>query len=390
MSAWANFDRLSTGRYARAAAICLCVWTIVGLFRASEDIIQEWHWRSADRYDWRALVSINLFIAYCQAGMTPIVFALGRRFPIERPRRATRFLLHTAFSLAATHAVILLFTLAALLLGAGRSLIHPTFTGVFVAAYVGGFHLHILGYWSILGLHHAVHYHRLFLERDQYAARLQVRDSELRRELAYAQLSALQAQLRPHFLFNTLNAVAALVRQERFGEACDMLAGLRQLLHRVVRDGEAQEIPLRRELDYLGLYLSIERVRFGDRLSVETSIEPPLLDAAVPSLCLQPLVENCIRHGISRTAGGGRILISARQAGDEMLLQVEDNGRGLSRSDALDVTGLGISNTRARLRQLYGDRGSFFIDARPGGGTRATLALPYHCGLRHDEGVACG
>src|ERR1700685_2764565 len=175
-----------------------------------------------------------------------------------------------------------------------------------------------------------------------------------------AQLSAMKMQLQPHFLFNTLNAIMVLVRQQNSRAAEDMLSHLSDLLRCVLEDVEAQEVPLRRELHYLKLYLSIEQVRFPDRLRVEISADVAVRDAAVPQFALQPIVENAIRHGIGASGSAGRVAISARRVNDTLEMRVEDDGPGLARqSDSAlksdsNEKGIGLSNTRARLEQLYG------------------------------------
>ena len=144
-----------------------------------------------------------------------------------------------------------------------------------------------------------------------------------------AQLGVLKTQLQPHFLFNTLNAIMVLVRQQKAGQAEQMLAHLSDLLRCVLEDVESQEVPLRRELEYLQLYLSIEEVRFQDRLRVEITADPRLLDAAVPQMALQPIVENAIRHGIGRSSAAGRIQINAIRVNGSLEIKVKDDGPGL-------------------------------------------------------------
>ena len=162
-------------------------------------------------------------------------------------------------------------------------------------------------------------------------------------------------QLQPHFLFNTLNAIMVLVRQQRGAQAEEMLARLSDLLRCVLDEVAAQEVPLRRELEYLQLYLSIEQVHFQDRLRIEISANPTVLDAAVPQMILQPIVENAIRHGIARSSAAGQIRISASRTGDTLEIDVQDDGPGFPAAHSSNTRGIGLANTRARLEQLYGD-----------------------------------
>ena len=191
-----------------------------------------------------------------------------------------------------------------------------------------------------------------------------------------AQLAALKMQLQPHFLFNTLNAIMVLVRQQKGKEAAAMLGHLADLLRVVLQDVEAQEVSLHRELGYLRLYLSIEEARFPDRLRVAISADDEIQDAAVPQMSLQPIVENAIRHGIGKSSAPGRIEIRAARVNETLELRVEDDGPGFAPS--ADGKGIGLANTRARLEHLYGDRATLRIDKGPRGGTAVILSLPYH------------
>jgi LytS/YehU family sensor histidine kinase len=182
-------------------------------------------------------------------------------------------------------------------------------------------------------------------------------------------------QLQPHFLFNTLNAVVSLVRARRGREAEDTLAHLSDLLRWVLDDSEQQEVPLARELEYVRLYLAVERVRFADRLRVDLRIAPDTLDAAVPHLCLQPIVENAIRHGIEASASAGALVIAARRVGEALELAVQDDGPGFRHLRPLP--GIGLANTRLRLAELYGDRASVTLANTLDGGAIVTLTVPF-------------
>ncbi len=196
----------------------------------------------------------------------------------------------------------------------------------------------------------------------------------------------LKNQLQPHFLFNTLNAIMVLVRQEKGRQAEEMLARLSDLLRCVLEDVEAQEVPLRRELEYLELYLSIEEVRFQDRLRIEISVEPATLEAAVPHLGLQPIVENAVRHGIGRRSAAGRIQIDAAKVNGNLEIRVRDDGPGLP-PGGLDSRGIGLMNTRARLQQLYGDAAKLTVENGAEGGAVATMILPYRVEALEDHAL---
>jgi LytS/YehU family sensor histidine kinase len=228
----------------------------------------------------------------------------------------------------------------------------------------------MMTYWAIIGLSHALDFHRESQDRALTSAQLETK-------LAEAQLQALQRQLHPHFLFNTLHTISALMHRDT--EAADaMLARLSDLLRLTLDRVGTQQVALKDELDFLQKYLDIERTRFGDRLRVVTDIEPETLDASVPNLVLQPLVENSLRHGIAPKVSGGTVEIVAKRIGDTLRLVVRDNGAGLS-TDAMNAfnTGVGLSNTRSRLQHLYAGHHRFEFQTPPGGGLVVTIEIPF-------------
>ena len=266
-----------------------------------------------------------------------------------------------------------------------------TFRNTFPFLLARGLQGGILTYWAVLGVQWGILYYRWYQERTQQALDLELRASELRTQLVSAQLSAMKLQLQPHFLFNTLNAIMVLVRQQNGRAAEEMLSHLSDLLRCVLEDVEAQEVPLRRELHYLKLYLSIEQVRFADRLRVEISADAAVQDAAVPQFALQPIVENAIRHGIGASGSAGKVAISARRVEDTLEIRVEDDGPGLAReSDSTlksdsNEKGIGLTNTRARLEQLYGSAARLTLQNAEGGGAAVTVILPFHVALENAQ-----
>jgi len=186
-------------------------------------------------------------------------------------------------------------------------------------------------------------------------------------------------QLNPHFLFNTLHAVSALVERDPSGVR-RMIARLSTLLRHTLDSGTAQEVPLGDELQFLRDYLDIQQVRFQGRLEVVEDVASGLLDALVPNLILQPLVENAIEHGVSEMEEGGHIEIAARREGDDLVLSVRDNGPGMDQEIPLRENGVGLRNTRERLEGMYGDAGSLLLEAAEAGGLQAVVTLPYHTG----------
>jgi anti-sigma regulatory factor (Ser/Thr protein kinase) len=307
---------------------------------------------------------------YILAALTPVVLWLGRRWPIERRTWCTRVPQHLALSILFSAVELALETVGFLQLGRLQSMTKHSFLIGFPVLLVAGVHENIITYWAILGIQSGFGYYRGFQERELHA-------SELKAQLVKAQLSALKMQLQPHFLFNTLNAIMVLVRQQRGRQAEEMLARLSDLLRCVLEDVETQQIPLRRELEYLRLYLSIEQVRFKDRLDIEISADETALDAAVPHMGLQPIVENAVRHGIGGIAAAGTIRISAFRTEEALIVRVTDDGPGLGATDLAQGRGIGLANTRARLHQLYGDAASLKVENGERG-VVATMTVPYH------------
>lgn len=224
-------------------------------------------------------------------------------------------------------------------------------------------------YWIIVSMVHALTYYRRSQERERKAAELEGR-------LAQARLQALRMQLHPHFLFNTLHAISTLVYKDPKG-ADEMIANLSELLRATLDTSDQQEIRLRKELDLLERYLEIQQVRFGDRLRIEKQVDPQTLDASVPTLILQPLVENAIKHGIEPRPGPGEIVIGAHRSGTALQLSVRDNGNGVEGHPARDGSGIGLSNTRARLEQLYGKEAKLTLSRPSNGGCSVELELPF-------------
>jgi two-component system, LytTR family, sensor kinase len=359
----------------RRYALYVLVWTGIGLFFFSQAIAQKFVSREPTPW-WHYLVSwmvgVNLW-----AILTPGLLWLGNRFAIERRNWLRRTALHLLFSIGISLGQLAVESAILYRLGVFPSVMIgfvPTFNFLLILA----FHQGIVTYFTVLGIQYGFRYYRQYREREQQALRLELHTSELETQLVNAQLSALKMQLQPHFLFNTLNAIMVLVRQQKGLQAEEMLAHLSDLLRCVLEDVEAQEVSLRRELEYLHLYLSIEQVRFPDRLGIEISADPAILDAAVPQMGLQPIVENAIRHGIGKSSSAGKIQISATRVNDMLEIKVQDDGHGFPDGNASQGRGIGLANTRTRLHQLYGDGAKLTGENSEFGGAIVTMLLPYH------------
>lgn len=229
--------------------------------------------------------------------------------------------------------------------------------------------LDLLAYGSLVGCAHAVHFYRRFREREQRAIQLES-------HLAQAKLHALQSQLHPHFLFNALNAVATLIRQDA-DAALEALTSFSELLRLALNQSGRQEIPLREDLCFLERYVEIQQIRLGDRFRFESQIDPTTLDFYVPALLLQPIVENSLRHGIEPSPRPGIVRLEIKSSDERLILAVEDNGIGLSADVAANrTTGIGLANLRTRLRMLYGENQQLSLTARELGGVVVRIEIP--------------
>jgi two-component system LytT family sensor kinase len=355
--------------------VLFLVWTCLGLFMFSADAMQMVFSKNPiPWWQWQHLV-IWIVGVYSCFSMTPLILWLGRRLSLERKFWIRRTVEHLGLAVVLG---LFQFTIESEILAVIG--VFPNITASFAAnlsfLLVFDFHRAILRYWMILEIQYGIGWYRNLEEQKREALRLELRASQLEKQLSQAHLSALKMQIQPHFLFNTLNAIMVLVRQQESAEAEEMLSRLSDLLPCVLEDVNSQEIPLQRELEYIQLYLSIEQVRFRDRLLVEIKPDPEVLDAAVPHMVLQPLVENAIRHGIGRSSSAGVIRISAYRANDMLEIVVQDDGPGLSVAPSGKNRGIGIANTRARLNQLYGGVASLSLMNGKSGGMAATVILP--------------
>ena len=285
-------------------------------------------------------------------------FAVAWTVPVE-PRRPVRT---TAARLAAG-AVVLTLRLAVLRMTGGWP---GEALGVLMLRLVP---FHLVLWLSDVGAGYAIAHYFRRRDREVAAGRLEAR-------LAQAQMQVLKMQIHPHFLFNTLNSVSALMHRDP-EEAVRTIGRLKQLLERTQARAAVQEVRLSEELEFLSLYLEIESTRLGERLSIRTDVEPGVEGARVPHLALQLLVENAIRHGIAPRRGPGSVEVRAERRGGRLHLQVLDDGRGLPPEGTARRGGVGVANTRARLAQLYGADHRFEVRTRPEGGTAATIDIPF-------------
>jgi signal transduction histidine kinase len=353
-------------RRLRAVGLYVAAWTAIALFVASQ-------WLLYNLYDAAPepaghLLAVALTDWYVRALVAAPVVLLARKVLFRTGSRARAALVHVPASIvfALTKITICWW------LGTWLPWLQPV---GFLPLLLGEIHLDIAIYWILLVLVQWRESRRRLREREREAGRLALQASELEARLARAQLDSLKMQLQPHFLFNTLHSVSALIHED--DEAADlMIARLSDFLRLVIEHAGAQEVALVQELDFLQRYLEIQQVRFQDRLHVSLDVAPDALDAMVPNLVLQPLVENAIRHAVEPRSAGGHVRISATRHGEALRLSVRDDGPGL-RHGPSPGAGLGISNTRARLEHLYGERQALEIGDHPEGGVLVTVTFPW-------------
>src|SRR5882672_6775433 len=317
---------------------------------------------------------------FLYAFLTPAVFAVSKRLPLAQPHLTRRALLHLWISLLfcvawATCGKLLQWTLmllfepnvahAAMQAGQFYRKAGVEWLGwIFTTLPFG-----VAVYLCVVGIEHAIRYFIEARERDVQVARL----SE---QLSSARFAALQAQVNPHFLFNTLNTIAVFVRDNDRQAAVRIVEQLSEVLRTTLSSHRMNEVPLGEELELVRQYVAIEEARFSDRLRPEFDIDASLLSAATPSFALQHLVENAIRHGVAKKPEAGRLIVAARRDGATLELSVTDDGAGVD-AEIVMPQGHGVENTRERLRALYGERASLEIARRAEGGTIATLRTPY-------------
>ncbi|OZC03273.1 hypothetical protein BSZ36_09955 [Rubricoccus marinus] len=361
-------------------AVAVAFWFTLGLLMSAREISRS---GPGEPIAWNAIAEMMAEIGLW-ALLTPAVFWLVRRAPAERGAWVSRIALQVVAGLA------IAFVVEYITRGVFRPLLRGpvpldrqwTAAGSFVRLRMLD---EVVVYLAILAAGYARTAMFQVQERRAEAERLRSERAQLvadrarlEAQLAEARLSALRMQLNPHFLFNTLNAVSALVEHDPAGVRT-MIARLSSLLRRVLdSDGSVQEMPLREEADFLRDYLDVQQIRLQDRLRVEESWEPGTLAALVPPLILQPLVENAVGHGISQISDRvGTVRLSASRVGATLVLRVEDDGPGLPPEAKSSRLGVGLANTRARLDALYGGAASLTLSPASGGGVVAEVVIPY-------------
>jgi two-component system LytT family sensor kinase len=320
------------------------------------------------------------------AALTPLVFMLTRRFPLGRGRLAWNLAVHISACIALSISHRALYLMLGWILHV--TVYEKLASVVTVYHFLFFFNLPtgFMSYGSIMLICNLLIYYQRYQEKELGSSQLETKLAQAELHANAAELRALKMQLQPHFLFNTLNSISALL-EDNVEAADEMLSRLADLLRLTLDNSAAQTVPLTEELEFLKCYLEIERARFEDRLIVEINIDPPAMQAMVPNLVLQPIVENAIKYAVAPRRGAGRVEIRAAREGPRLVIIVTDDGDGckaLRDADSRIDKGLGLTNTRARLSQLYPDQHSFRMGIAEGGGLQVRIEIPF----KQEEGAS--
>lgn len=341
------------------------IWTIVGLFFTTQIYVSDYASNQPIRYGRPLLVQMSA--CYLWALATPLVLWLSRRYCIQRHNWLRRSLFHFVASIVLVSAQLALHSLAVIMIMSGTGQIVPFRVFRFVYFNLDRW---LLIYWLILLMSHAFSYYNSYRKGELKA-------SQLHTQLVQSQLEALKMQVHPHFLFNTLHSISALLSKDAEG-ARKMITRLGDFLRLTLENSGTMEVTLQQELEFLNGYLEIERIRFQDRLTTDIRVDPEVLDVRVPNLILQPIVENAMRHAIGNSTSG-RVEVTAAPRNGVVRIEVKDNGPGIDAERLLESRrgkGLGLANTQARLAGLYGEAARFEMSNNPTGGLVVALEIP--------------
>ena len=348
------------------------VWAVLGLIYAGP-IYLEVRSEGMNHSVWR-VISWGVLSWCVWAPLTPAIVWLARHYSLVGAAWKRSLLVHipSFLVLSAVHVAATTYITLAIKPFDNMGASSTDFWPRFLSRMKGAAGPDLLVYAAVIGVCYAIDYYRKYREREFLA-------SQLEAQLAQAQLDSLRMQLHPHFLFNTLNGIVGLVRDNKNQAAVSMLVGLSDLLRHALEHSSQQEVELKEELNFIKLYLDIQQMRFSDRLQIEIDVDPGVLKALVPNLILQPLAENALRHGIGRSVASGLVGISAHNEDGFLKLVVFDNGAGLSSDWQLKSSGgIGLANTAARLQQLYGEKHRLDVRNREGGGVEVVVVIPFH------------
>ena len=351
--------------------IFLCYGGFALFFFSQRYIVQLQFGKTSE---WKITLAGWLVWSYCWFPVTPLILQMSQRFPLQQGKLMRALGIHLCAGIVTSFVITGLFIVAQMLIMAPLFPHNAPNFESFRTLAPKEIHHGLMVYGFVVGVAQAIDYYFRYRERELQTSNLETR-------LVQAQLDALRTQLHPHFLFNTLNSISVLMHKDT--EAAErMLLQLSNLLRVTLAGNLAHEIELRQELEILAHYLAIEQIRFQDRLTVRMHIDPTALEALVPQLFFQPLVENAIRHGIAERDSRGIIDLQAERRNGKIYLEVRDNGSGLDTATENLIEGVGLSNTRARLQYLYGSESSLRVSNSEAGGLVVAAKLPFHTQTR--------
>src|SRR6266487_1092339 len=354
----------------RRMALLFGGWTLVGVIFAAVSYAAAIGENNKE-FGFVSALRLNLVQFYLWAILSPLLFRFSRHFPIEfRPLNVRNLLLYfpALISFAGIHQAVHLAVLWSITPRLRRQF--PALIDCYRAYFGFGFYVDLIIALLIVIAVHALLYYQNFRASE-------LAQSSLKTQLAQAQLRALKMQIHPHFLFNTLHSISSLVLEDP-PKANSMIARLGDFLRLTIENSEQQLVTLKQETEFLRCYLEIEQGRFGDRLVLAFELEPQTLSAQVPHLILQPVVENAIQHAIAPRSARGHISIEAKRLNSLLRLEVRDNGPGITlNGDLLRTEGVGLSNVRARLHQIYGSNFRFELMNARDGGLAIVMEIPF-------------
>ncbi len=347
----------------------VAIWSVLGLFDATQTVFSM---RAAGmQHHWVSLFVTLLLSWVPWALATPLVLHLGRRYPPVRLRPFSTWIRHGAACATIGAAAATWNAWMELELNPyAQSPAPNSFLKLWPYKFYNGLLADVFLYSAILLVSH-------ILASREHMALQQAEAARLNEQLSKAKLNALRRQIEPHFLFNTLNAIAGLVREKRNDAAVSMIAALSDFLRGVVEDSDRQQVSLGEELEFVQKYLDIQKVRFAERLEFSVDVPSPLLRAQVPSLLLQPMVENAVKHGIAQRVEGGAIRISAARANGTITLSIYNDGPSLPADWEKTQPGIGMANVRTRLQTLYGNAFALKMVNEGPGGVSVSISLPF-------------
>ena len=336
------------------------IWTVVAFFTATQLFLKDW--QDGDSISWWAYLKIQLFVWWIWGAITPFIFRLAEHFRVDK----SSFWQGVAFHLPIAVLIVLLYLACYAMIwefNATGTLKWISFKAIFIALFLNLFHWHFFIYMAIIGIVYA----RLYFVESRASA---LKGVNLEKELLQSQLNYLKMQLQPHFLFNALNSIVSSIHQDKAEIAANMTTDLSELLRISLAGSEKQVVSLRQELHHVKTYLNIEKHRFKD-LKVNYAVPSGLLDVEVPNFFLQPLVENAIKHGISKRAAANLIVLEAEQVGGELYFRVYNEGPSVEYFEG----GVGLANVRKRLEAMFGEAGQLDIGAERKG-VMVTVRIP--------------